>query len=52
MRCVVAAFVEEVAFRGGAPYCVLQVFVAIGCSRGIVMVCGGMNEDVAIEYSL
>ena len=29
--------------------CVSQVFVIVACSRGIVMVCGGVNDDVAIK---
>ena len=33
-------------------YCVSQVVVVVmGCSKEFVMVCGGVNDDVAIEYS-
>ena len=55
MERVVAVFVREVAFRGRCfalvGCCVLQVFVDIECSTGIVRVCGGVNDVVAIEYS-
>ena len=30
-------------------YCVSQVVVFMMCSRGIVRVCGGVNEDGSIE---
>ena len=53
MQRVAAAFVEEVAFLGRCVFrvsCyVSQVFVLIERCTGIVKVCGGVNEDVAIE---
>ena len=56
MRRLVAVFVEEVAFLGRCSvcvgYCVLQVVVDMEYSRGVVRVCGGVNDVVAIEYSL
>jgi len=51
---VVAIFVREVdmgrcSVRVG--YRVSQVVVVMACSAGIVMVCGGVNYVVAIDYS-
>jgi len=54
MWCVLAVFVEEVAFRGGVPYASATAFLKffyMECSTGIVRVCGGVNDAVAIEYS-
>jgi len=53
MQRVVAIFVEDchVLWRCSvrAGYFVLQVFVDMACKKSIVRVCGGVNEDVAIE---
>jgi len=53
MNRVVAAFVKEVRVLGRCfvrvGCCVSQVFVVIECGTGIVRVCGGVDEDVAIE---
>ena len=52
MRRVVAAFVEGHDLGRcfvRVSYCVLLLAVDIECSRGIVRVCGGVNDGVAIE---
>jgi len=55
MRRVVAVFVKEVVVSGRCSVrvgcCVSLLLVVMECSTGIVRVCGGLNEDVAIEYS-
>ena len=55
MWCVVAAFVENVAFWGECSvrvgYCVLLVAIVAKCNTGIVMVCDRVNYGVAIEYT-
>ena len=33
-------------------YCVLQVVVVTEYIRGVTRACGGVNEDVAIEYNV
>jgi len=53
MYFVVAAFVKEVRVFGEV-LCTCQILsfsilVVMECITGVVRVCGGMNDDVAIE---
>ena len=55
MRCIVAVALREVAFLGRCflrvCYCISLLVVDMKCSTGIVRVCGGVNEVVAIEHT-
>ena len=53
VQCVVAAFVEVIAFLGRCfvhvRCCVLLVIVVMKCSTGIMRACGGANKALTIE---